>query len=291
MKKTLVLCFLLLLPAWLYAGSPPPTTQSGSLDWSVLTTWKMATKPLAFVQTLDNRRVYVLGADSKVHIFSSANGRELGAIPVDKAVTAIDIAPRGERLYLLNPKDKTFTSIAVDFTVHIDVTGSPFLGNAKAPVTLVLFSDFQCPYCHKLQPLLHQVLQRNPNTVKIVFKNLPLPMHKMAQPAALAALAAQAQGKFWPMHDALFALDKLSPETINGAAQKIGLDMEQFKKDLGSQKIREKLTKDLIDADRAEVHGTPTLFVNGRLVRNRSFQAVQLMINHALAQVKKGATN
>ncbi len=290
MKKILVFCFLLLLPAWLYAGSPPPT-QSGSIDWSVLTTWKMATRPLAFVQTLDNRRVYVLGADSKVHIFSSANGRELGAIPVDKNVTAIDIAPRGERLYLLNPKDKTFTSIAVNFMVHIDITGDPFLGNAKAPVTMVIFSDFQCPYCHRLQPLLHQILQRNPNTVKIVFKNLPLPMHKMAQPAALAALAAQDQGKFWQMHDALFALDKLSPETINGAAQKIGLDMKEFKKDLGSQKIRERLTKDLISADRAEVHGTPTLFINGRLVHNRSIQAVQLMINHALAQVKKGAAN
>lgn len=290
MKKTLVLCFLLLLPAWLYAGSPPPT-QSGSIDWSVLTTWKMDTKPLAFVQTLDNRRVYVLGDDSKVHIFSSAKGRELGTIPVDKSVTAIDIAPRGERLYLLNPEDKTFTSIAVNFTVNIDVTGSPFLGNAKAPVTLVLFSDFQCPYCRKLQPLLHQVLQRNPNTVKIVFKNLPLPMHKMAQPAALAALAAQDQGKFWPMHDALFALEKLDLETINGAARKIGLDMKKFKKDLGSQNTRERLTKDLVDADRAGVRGTPTLFINGRRVHNRSIQAVQLMINHALAQGKKGAAN
>lgn len=290
MKKTLVLCFLLLLPAWLYAGSPPPT-QSGSIDWSVLTTWKMDTKPLAFVQTLDNRRVYVLGDDSKVHIFSSAKGRELGTIPVDKSVTAIDIAPRGERLYLLNPEDKTFTSIAVNFTVNIDVTGSPFLGNAKAPVTLVLFSDFQCPYCRKLQPLLHQVLQRNQNTVKIVFKNLPLPMHKMAQPAALAALAAQDQGKFWPMHDALFALEKLDLETINGAARKIGLDMKKFKKDLGSQNTRERLTKDLVDADRAGVRGTPTLFINGRRVHNRSIQAVQLMINHALAQGKKGAAN
>ncbi len=290
MKKTLVLCILLLLPARLYAGSPP-STPADSIDWSVLTTWQMHTKPLAFVQTLDNQRVYVLGADSKVHIFSSANGRELGAIPVDKAVTAIDIAPRGERLYLLNPKDKTFTSIAVNFRIHIDITGDPFLGNAKAPVTVVIFSDFQCPYCHRLQPLLHQVLQRNPNTVKIVFKNLPLPMHNMAQPAALAALAAQDQGKFWQMHDALFALGKLSLKTITGAAQKIGLNMKKFKKDLDSRQVRERLAKDLIDADRAEVHGTPTLFINGCLVHNRSIQAVQLMINHALAQARQGATN
>jgi len=117
-------------------------TPTNGIDWSVKQTWKLKTEPLDFVQSLDNKKVFVLGADSQVHIFNQ-QGAELGSIPVDKGVTAIDIAPRGEMLYLISKKDKTYTALNVSVTQKIDITGAPFIGNENAPVTLIVFSDFQ----------------------------------------------------------------------------------------------------------------------------------------------------
>ncbi len=107
-------------------------------------------------------------------------------------------------------------------------------------------------------------------------------MHNMAEKAALAAIAAQDQGKFWQMHDALFGAGPLTKESIESAATAIGLNMEQFKKDLADPATRQKLYKDMMDAKKADISGTPTLFVNGHRVKNRSLPAIQEMVNREL---------
>jgi protein-disulfide isomerase len=169
----------------------------------------------------------------------------------------------------------------------IDTTGSPFLGTKNAPVTLVVFSEFQCHFCRKAQPLLDKILIYNPSNTKVVFKHLPLDMHKQARPAALAAIAAHEQGKFWEMHDALFAIaDNLNQETIKKAAVDIGLDMEKFQKDWNSSATKQKLKKDMIDAAKAGVAGTPTLFINGRQVKGRGSNILQVMIDQELSEMK-----
>ena len=140
MKKTLVLCGLLLLPAQLPAATPP-AKEMGDLDWSVQKTWKLSSKPVDIAQTLDNKMVFVLGEDSKVQIYD-VDGKTIGTIPVDKSTTAIDIAPRGEVLYLVDDNN-TYTAIDVSFTQNIDISGSPFIGNENAAVAMVVFSDFQ----------------------------------------------------------------------------------------------------------------------------------------------------
>ncbi|GAB4332882.1 MAG: hypothetical protein Kow0089_01100 [Desulfobulbaceae bacterium] len=116
--------------------------QNQGIDTGVRSNWKIDAKPLDMVHTLDNKRVFILGDDSKVHVFTT-DGLKQGAIPVDKGVTGIDIAPRGELLYLINGDNNTFTSLTVSFTTTIDITGAPFLGNENAPVVLAVFSDFQ----------------------------------------------------------------------------------------------------------------------------------------------------
>jgi len=113
----------------------------------------------------------------------------------------------------------------------------------------------------------------------------------MAQPAALAAIAAQEQGKFWQMHDALFTTPKLTKENIEKAAKEAGLDMDKFKKDMESPLTKQKLNKDLVSAQKAEVTGTPTLFINGRRVQNRGPEAIQKMIDQELAKVKEPSSN
>jgi protein-disulfide isomerase len=133
------------------------------------------------------------------------------------------------------------------------------------------------------------VLENNQNTLKIVYKNLPLTsIHNMAEPAALAALAAQKQGKFWQMHDAIFAIGgkNLSADKITAAAQEIGLDMQKFNSDRLSQAVRKQLDKDIADAKAAQVTGTPALFINGRRISDRSLQALQQIIDQELAKSK-----
>ena len=116
-------------------------------------------------------------------------------------------------------------------------------------------------------------------------------MHKMAEPAALAAIAAQNQGKFWQMHDALFATPKLNKETIDQAAESIGLDMDTFKKDMNSPETKQKLARDLASAQQADVSGTPTLFINGRRVKNRGPDVIQKMVDQEITKAEPASSN
>jgi len=282
MLKKIILCAVLLLPLSTHAQELKKNKTSGDLNWSVQTTWTIPVKPLDIAQSLDNKKVFILGADAKVYIFTP-DGKKLGDLPVDANTNAIDIAPRGEMLYLINSQSNTYTAIDISFNQKIDITGAPVLGKADAPVTLILFSDFECPWCGKLKPVLDQLLTNNKEKLRIVFKHLPLPMHPQAEPAALAAIAAQKQDKFWQMHDALFLTTNWTPNVIDEIAHKIGLNMEQFKADLGSQETQMQLAKDKTDAQLADVSSTPSLFINGRPVRDRGLMALQTMVDEALA--------
>lgn len=154
----------------------------------------------------------------------------------------------------------------LDDPVSIPVAGAPFLGPQNAPITLVEFSDFQCPYCIAAFSEIKVILDRYPSQVKLVFKEFPLEIHSHAEFAATAALAAHKQGKFWVMHDAMFASPNhdLSRPGILALAQKNGLDIKRFEADLDSTDVHETLVRDIQDGDRAGVQGTPTLFVNGK---------------------------
>jgi hypothetical protein len=283
LKKT-ILCAALLLPLTVQAQEPKKTTAS-DLNWSVQASWPIPAKPLDVAQSLDNKKVFILAADAKVYIFTP-DGKQLGALPVDPNVNAIDIAARGEMLYLVNSKTNTYTAIDVSFNQKIDVTGAPVRGKVDAPVTLVVFSDFECPWCGKLEPVLAELQAQNQDKLRIIFKHLPLPMHQQAEPAALAAIAAQQQGKFWEMHDALFQATAWTPNTIDETAVRLGLNMEKFRADLSSQETQMQLAKDKTDAQAADVTSTPSLFVNGRPVKDRSLPALQKMVTEAAGGTK-----
>jgi protein-disulfide isomerase len=150
----------------------------------------------------------------------------------------------------------------------------------------VEFSDFQCPYCSQIGPLLEQVLKEHPDTVKIVFKNMPLRSHQFAELAARAALAAQEQGKFWEFYHELFTTQKLSGQAIDAIATKLQLDIPRYKLDMASPKIQQQLVQDLKDADEAGVTGTPAIFINGRALRTRSLPAIQQLIDDELKKTK-----
>jgi len=156
-----------------------------------------------------------------------------------------------------------------DLQKLIAAPGAPGFGPETAKVTVVEFSDFECPYCSRAATVTTQLKEKYGDKVRFVFRQFPLSFHKSAQGAAEASMAAHAQGKFWEYHDLMFKNQReLSPEALEGYAKTLGLNVAQFKKDLDSHKFAEQVKSDIALGTQVAVGGTPTLFVNGARVAN-----------------------
>jgi protein-disulfide isomerase len=148
----------------------------------------------------------------------------------------------------------------------VDVTRDHIFGPVDAPLTLVEYGDFECPFCGRVTGVVSEVRERLGDEVRYVFRNLPLPdVHEHAEQAANAAEAAAAQGQFWAMHDLLFQhQDQLETEDLLGYAARLGLDVEVFARDLSEGRHAARVREDVADAEASGARGTPTFFVNGR---------------------------
>ena len=161
---------------------------------------------------------------------------------------------------------------------------APSFGPADAKVTLVEFSDFQCPYCSKAADVVHKLKEKYSSKVHFVFRQFPLSFHDKAHVAAEAGMAANAQGKFWPMHDLMFANQgALDRESLDKYAKQVGLNVATFKKALDTKQYVAMVDADVKLGGEAAVNGTPSLFLNGARVQDPSnFDAVSGMIEAAL---------
>ena len=164
----------------------------------------------------------------------------------------------------------------------------PVWGNAEAPVTIVMFSDFQCPFCTRVEGTLKQLREAYPNDVRIVWKNNALPFHDRAVPAAVASMAAHEQGKFWEMHEKLFANQQaLGDADLEKYATEIGLDMAKFKAHMSAQTSKPLVDKDMELANLINARGTPNHFVNGRnLVGAQPYESFKALVDEELAKAK-----
>lgn len=168
--------------------------------------------------------------------------------------------------------------------VKVDVGTSPTKGPKDAAITIIEFSDFQCPYCSRANNTVEQVLKEYKGKVRVAFKNLPLPFHNEADPAARAALAAGKQGKFWEMHDALFENQrKLSTQFYMDKAKALGLNVDTFKKDMESADVKKQVKDDMDLARKHGIQGTPGFFVNGVAVKGaQPFPHFKMIIDRLL---------
>jgi protein-disulfide isomerase len=171
-----------------------------------------------------------------------------------------------------------------DKVYDIPVGGAPVKGPAKAPVTIVEFSDFQCPPCGEARALVKQIVEAYPKDVKLVYKQFPLTaIHNNAMSAAKAAIAAGRQGKFWEMHDILYQNQgELGTDKLTEYAGKIGLDVPRWVKDFSSAAVQEEVVQEMRDGRAADVDATPTFFVNGSRVVDRSFDGFKALIEKSL---------
>ncbi len=149
----------------------------------------------------------------------------------------------------------------------IELGDAPIRGSKSAKITIVEWADFQCPFCVRVNPTLEQVRKEYGDKVRFVFKHLPLSMHSKARAAHGASEAAHRQGKFWEMHDRIFAKPKdLSPAPDLRYANEMGLDIDQYNKDISSSSVRKVIDDDLALAGTLGVSGTPSFFINGRFL-------------------------
>jgi protein-disulfide isomerase len=156
-------------------------------------------------------------------------------------------------------------------------------GADRCQVTIAEFADYQCPYSAQAEGLVRQLLAAYPKDVRLVYKQFPLVSIHEAMSAARAAVAAGRQGRYWEMQDLLFKNQRqLGPETYVALAQKLQLDITQFQRDLDSPEVLAQVNQEIREGKGANVAGTPVLFVNGRLVVNRSFDDLKQMVDAAL---------
>lgn len=148
-----------------------------------------------------------------------------------------------------------------------DIASAPFIGPKDAPITIVEYADFQCPFCRQSQATLKQVLQSYGEDVKLVFKQLPLEMHAEAFSAAQASFCAGRQNSFWPYLDRLFTSQTLSDEALRKSAATVGLDQAKFSACISSDESRAAVLKDMEEARRLGINSTPTYVINGTIFR------------------------
>lgn len=187
---------------------------------------------------------------------ATALAREIKAGKTPAAATAI----LSNAAYIAKLQDELANQ-----PVDLKVAGAPSRGPASARLTIVEFSDFQCPFCRSGAEALTEIAKAYPNDVRLVFKQFPLESHSEAAIAAEASLAAQAQGKFWEMHDRIFANPRaLTEANFLAWAKELGMDVARFKNDLASHKYQNAVQAEVREGLDAGVQGTPTVFLNGR---------------------------
>lgn len=280
--KKLFLCFGII--AALVVAAAPALAKT---EWKLEREIELDEKPIDTAITADGKQAYIL-TKGNILIYSIAEGRITDAIPLEKKHNSISIAPKEGTILLTRGTlfSKSISVIEISQTFDLPIGTSPVIGKPDAPVTLTVFTDYQCPYCSREFPVVEQLLKKYPEDLKVVLKHYPLQrIHKFASQAAVAALAADKQGKYQELSREMFKnFKKLNEKTLKEYAANVGLDLEKFEQDRKNNAFKQQIQDDRKLARKAKVRGVPSLFINGRPVKKRSLQSMAAMID---AELKK----
>jgi protein-disulfide isomerase len=244
-----------------------------------------------------NSKILPVG-DDEIDVFYKSNKARI-AVDLDKAREQIRGYLHNQKLQAqkalflksLRSKAKVVTYLKPPpiFRAVLSVTGEPSKGSEKAPVTIVKFEDFHCPFCKQVQPTFNELLSRYNGKVRLVHKDLPLEsIHPQARQAAEAARCAYEQGKFWEYHDKLYANSpKASADDLKSYAKDLGLNVDSFDRCFASGKYKAVVQHDLNEGAKLGLTGTPTIFINGREISgNQPLEAFEAIIDEELATAK-----
>ncbi len=234
--------------------------------------------------------------DADVLAWYSANPGRVQGAPIDQVRAPIKSLLTQERTatvyqaYVDQLKTKTPVRVTLDPPrERVSVTGSASKGPAAAPIELIEFSDFQCPYCLRAYPTINQVLSTYGDKIRFVYRHYPLPSHPGARPAAEASQCAAEQGQFWQYYEKLFAdQTRLSDEGLKQSAAALGMDMTRFNACVDTHKYKDRVETDIREGNDVGVSGTPAFFINGRMLSGaQPFDAFKRIIDEELELKKK----
>jgi protein-disulfide isomerase len=236
--------------------------------------------------------------DDEIEVFYSSNQSRLGTDLKEsreqiREFLRVKKIETQKTLYLKslrsNSRIETYLKPPPPFRAEVPITGAPSKGPESAPVTIVKFEDYQCPFCKQVQPTFVELFKQYDGKVRLVHKDLPLEaIHPLARQTAEASRCANEQGKFWSYHDKLYAsAPKLSAEDLKNYAKEVGLNVWLFDRCFTTGKYRATVEKDLSDGVQLGLTGTPTFFINGREISGaQSLETFVTMIDEELGRAK-----
>ena len=275
LKLLLTLCLAMIV------CSPAPSSWADA-DLSIKTEIELDYAVSDMKLSRDGKWLYLLTRQGRLIVYSY-QGALAGAFEVGPGFTQIEPGPTDNEIYLLNKDGKKLQIAELNYVRQIDSSGSPFKGAPDAPVVIVEYTDFQCPYCAKLGSIFKELLALYPGKLKIVYKSYPLSSHKYAWKAATAAMAAHEKGRFWAFYDRLFEnFNRLNDDKLMEIRKEFGFDTPEFDTLMKSTKIRTKVAEDKKEGKNNDVRGTPTVFVNGKQLKDKRLQGFRAAIEREL---------
>ncbi len=239
-------------------------------------------------------RYLIMGDVASLETFEDTpiEGIKTGSVPLGNQPIPVTISTDGQYIILAEFIDTTVDPLKETMS-KISLEDVPVKGAEDAKVTVVEYSDFQCPFCKRGADIIPQILKEYDGKVKIAYKQLPLPIHNWARDAAIASVCASEQGndKFWELHDLLFQNQanltaENAKEEINGFAKQIGLNTDEFDKCIGSPEAAQRVQNETEEARSIGVSSTPTFVVNGMIVPGANPQGLKSAIDVALSENK-----
>lgn len=263
-------------------------TFGGAIDWRLIKDVSLDDPPIDIATTQDGSHIFILTANA-ILVYARKDDKIINRIPVDKVYDKISFSKARNEFVLTSAASKSLNIIKIYPIVQINTEGLPFLGPLNAPVSVVVFDDYQCTACTVLDQILKDVVEMYREEVKLVIKHFPNSDHPFSIKAAVAARAAHAQGKFWEFHRALFEKQaSLNDNTIQSIATQLALDMTKFNRDLKSQNITAMVNRDLWDGRQLDIKVTPTVFINGKYLERRGLEDISDMIEAELKKQPSG---
>ena len=235
--------------------------------------------------------------DAEVASWYQANQSRVQGAPLEQVRAPIRAYLIQERMgnaretYLDTLKEKTTVTISLDPPrLTVSAAKGATKGTANAPIEMIEFSDFQCPYCQRAHATVERVLATYGDRIRFVYRHYPLPGHPAAKPAAEASECAKEQGKFWPFHDRLFANPtKLGDADLKAHAAAVGVDVAAFNACFDSHKYQAIVDEDAKDGEAVGVNGTPAFYINGRMISGaQPFEVFKKLIDDELQRKPRG---
>lgn len=243
-------------------------TVYAAIEWNIQKTIALDDIPLDVAYSLYGGKAYVLCKKSLL-IYDLETGTITDKIPLETEFSKIAVTPNQDLVYLTDVAGKKISVLSISNVYTIDIGQSPIIGANDAKVNMVAFLDFQCPYCAQVYPTIQEVLKKYPKEVNLIIKHYPLTsIHKAAESAALASLAAARQKKYKEFNDLLFKnYRNLNDETIKNYAKEAGLDMVAFEKDIKDPELKKMITEDMNQGQKLGVRGVPSVYINGKPIK------------------------